>query len=97
MKFIIELDRTRNDGLSDRVAVAVIATIQDALLVHYSNALSVVDAYLDHWERLNAGEETAENGSDEWSQTMSWALGRCEKLFDNWHSVPPIFPTVRIV
>ena len=97
MKFIIELDRTRNDGLSDRDRDAVIATIQSALLDHYEGSMKVADAYLDHWERLNAGEETAENGSDEWSQTMSWALGRCEKLFDNWHSVPPIFPTVRIV
>lgn len=97
MKFIIELDRTRNDGLSESDCDAVIATIQSALLVHYSNALSVVDAYLDHWERLSAGEATAEDGSDEWSQTMSWALGRCEPIFDNWHSVPPIFPTVRIV
>jgi hypothetical protein len=35
--------------------------------------------------------------ADEWSQTMAWAIGRCERLFDNWHSVPPIFPTVRIV
>lgn len=97
MKFAIELDRTRNDGLTDRVAVAVIATIRDALLDHYEGSLKVVDAYLDHWERLDAGEGTAEDGSDEWSQTMSWALGRCEKLFDNWHSVPPIFPTLRIV
>jgi hypothetical protein len=97
MKFIIELDRTRNDGLSDRDRDAVIETIQDALLDHYEGSIKVVDAYLDHWERLGAGEATAESGSDEWSQTMSWALGRCEPIFDNWHSVPPIFPTVRIV
>ena len=90
----IELDRVRNDGLSEKNRDAVESTIKAALLQHYGSDLSATDAYLDHWERLNAGDPAAENGDDEWSQTMCWALTRCEGIFDNWHSVPPLVPTI---
>ena len=92
--FEIALDRVRNDGLSEKHRDAVAATIKECLLVHYESSIKVKDAYLDHWKRLNAGDPAAENGDDEWSQTMCWALTRCEGIFDNWHSVPPLFPTI---
>ena len=96
MSFSIELEGARNSGLVGDVREAAEAIIARALTRHYGSAGAVVAAYLEHWDRLNAGEASAENGDDAWSRALAEAASECEPLFDGWHRMPGLFPAVRI-
>lgn len=96
MSFSIELEGAKNSGLVGDVRAAAESIIERALIRRYGSAGAVVDAYMDHWDRLNAGEARAENGEDDWSRALADATSECDPLFDGWHRVPDLVPAVRI-
>ncbi len=94
--FCIELEGPRNSGLVGEVRERAESIIKRALIRHYGSATAVVEAYMDHWDRINAGEARAENGEDDWSRALTEATAECEPLFEGWHRVPDLVPAVRI-
>ena len=77
-KFYIEIKGVRcADTERDENA----GRVETALRKHYGSDIEVVDAYLEHWERLNAGDDSAENGTDDWSLVWNDAISGC---FADW-------------
>lgn len=95
MSFSIELEGAKNSGISE-VREAAESIIKRALIRHYGSAGAVVEASMEHWDRLTAGEASAENGEDAWSRALADAAAECEPLFKGWHRMPDLFPAVRI-
>ncbi len=59
--------------------------IKSNLIAHYGTETAAHDAYMEHWDRLDAGDESAERGTDSWSNAWNAAQ---DGLFDGWHRVP---------
>jgi hypothetical protein len=59
--------------------------IKTRLIAHYGTESAVLDAYMNHWDRLQDGETSAEIGTDLWSDAWNAAQ---DGLLDGWHSAP---------
>lgn len=61
------------------------ARVENALRKHYGDDTAVIAAYLEHWGRLDAGDDTAEMGTDSWSLVWHDAQSGC---FSDWARWP---------
>jgi hypothetical protein len=59
--------------------------IKSRLIAHYGTESAAFDAYMDHWDRLQDGDTSAELGSDSWSDAWNAAQ---DCLLDGWHNAP---------